>query len=271
MTYETILYEVSDQVATVTLNRPTARNALDGRMREELAHAIATLRRDDGVKAVVLTGAGGAFCAGGDLRSAPPKGAEEARRAISDLHVWFAELVNLEKPVIAAVDGPAFGAGFNLALAADFIIASTRARFSQAFCRVGLVPDLGGMFLLPRIMGLMRAKELIFSGRVVEPQEAKALGFVYSIHEPDVLMDEAIELAMRFKGAPTLAIGLAKNVLNQSHNLDQHALAELESSAQAICVVSDYYRIATEKFLRKEPSAFDWERFEKNKRAAVKK
>lgn len=158
----------------LTLNRPAQRNALDIDMREALAAAVAEARDDETIKAVVLTGAGGAFCAGGDLKSLT----SEARPPIADrerirrLHRWFRELVNLEKPVIAAVPGPAFGAGFNLALAADFLLGTPGTRFCSVFARLGVVPDLGGMFLLPRIVGLQREKEIAFSGRGIGAEEA---------------------------------------------------------------------------------------------------
>ncbi|EAQ02441.1 probable enoyl-CoA hydratase [Pseudooceanicola batsensis HTCC2597] len=250
------------------MNRPEARNALDVPMRQELADLIAEIRDDDRVKAVILTGAGGVFCAGGDLRGLKEKRTSaQSYKRIADLHVWLPSLVNLEKPVIAAVDGPAFGGGMNLALAADFVLASDNARFCQVFGRIGLVPDLAGMSLLPRLVGLQRAKELVFSGRTLRPDEAKEMGIVHSVHAPDQLQDAAFALARRFCNASTLAIGLAKNILNQSFNLDQRAMAELEAMAQALCMDSTYHKEAVQRFLDKEPALFDWDSMDKKEAA----
>ena len=267
MAYEAIVFERSEGVGIVTLNRPETRNALDVQMRQEIADVVSTLRDDNEIKSVLLIGADGVFSSGGDIRfmAEGRRSSGQNRRRIRDLHVWLPELVNLEKPVVAAVDGPAFGGGFNLALVADFILATPRARFCQVFARVGMVPDLGGMYLLPRIVGLQRAKELVFTARVLGAEEAKTLGIVYDIVPAETLRDDALAFARRFCSAPTMAIGLAKNILNQSHNLDQRAMAELESYAQAICQDSDSHRQAIERFLRKEPLPYVWEELAKTK------
>lgn len=260
MSEPSVLVEMRDGTALVTLNRPARRNALDLAMRDGLAAAVDRVRDDDAIKAIVITGASGTFCAGGDLKALrerdrnPSAGRDRIRR----LHRWFHELVNLEKPVVAAVDGAAYGAGFNLALAADFILCSPQARFCQVFGRVGLVPDLGGFFLLPRIVGLQRAKELVFSAREIGPEEALSLGIVYAIRPAETLTNEALALAERFHQAPTGAIGMAKNILNQSFHLDQRALAELEAYAQAVALSSDYAEAAMARFLAKAPPLFDW-------------
>lgn len=198
MSYKTLLYEVRNGVAALTLNRPEQRNALSIELREEFVDVLFKVRGDKQVKAVILTGAGGSFCAGGDLgdmkkynNNAPT----DNRQVLRDLHSWLPDFVNLEKPVIAAVDGAAFGAGFNMALCADFILCTPRAKFCQVFVRMGLVPDFGGLYMLPRIVGLQKAKELMFSARAVGADEAKELGIVYGIHSPDKLMDAAFELA----------------------------------------------------------------------------
>ena len=155
-----VLTSVQDGIGTITLNRPEARNALNQAMRPALAAAVAQMRDDAQVHTVILTGAGGAFCSGGDISQMMD--ASQAglpwRQRMRSLHQWFPELVNLEKPVIAAVDGPAFGAGLSLALAADFVLCTRRAKFCAVFGRIGLVPDLGAMHMLPRIVGLQRPR-----------------------------------------------------------------------------------------------------------------
>lgn len=253
-----VLRERHGATFVIRINRPERRNAFDLEVRQGIAEAVFEARDDDTVRVVVITGADGVFCAGGDLKSL-----SEAKRPIFKdrdrirrLHPWFRELVNLEKPVIAAVDGPAFGAGFNLALACDFVLATPRARFCAVFGRIGLVPDLGGFFLLPRIVGLQRAKDLVFSAREVDVEEARSLGIVMQVVEPERLLEEALALAARYHDASTEALGIAKNILNRSFNLDQDTLAELESNAQALALHTAYHDEAVAGFLAKRPLRF---------------
>ena len=258
---QSIKIERSGATMLIRLNKPELRNAFDLEMRAELAEAIFIARDDPEVRAVVLAGSQGTFCAGGDLRalSGQRRTVAENRDRIRRLHPWFRELVNLEKPVIAAVDGPAYGAGFNLALACDFILGTPRTRFCAVFGRIGLVPDLGGFFLLPRIVGLQRAKELVFSARELAADEALQMGILFAIHEPQALESAALAMAERFAQASTGSIGMAKNILNRSFNLDQDTLAELESYAQAVAIESAYHGEAVERFKAKQALRFVWE------------
>jgi len=253
-----VIREREGATLIVRLNRPERRNAFDLEVRAGIAEAIYEARDDDSIRAVVITGTDGVFCAGGDLKalSEEKRPVFKDRERIRRLHIWFRELVNLEKPVIAAVDGPAFGAGFNLALACDFIIGTPRAEFCAVFGRVGLVPDLGGFFLLPRIVGLQRAKDLVFSARKVEAQEALQLGILHQVVEASDLLPTALSMAARYHNASTEALGIAKNILNRSFNLDQDSLAELESSAQALALHTAYHDKAVDNFLSKRPLAF---------------
>jgi len=224
--------------AVLTMNRPAARNALDGELRNAFAATLPTIRDDESVRAVVLTGAGGHFCAGGDIRTLNAAQGKtdvfEGRNRIIAMQRWFDELVDLEKPVIAAVDGVAYGAGLSLALAADFVLASPRATFCAVFARIGYVPDLGGMYLLPRAVGLARAKSLVFSARVVNAQEALALGIAHEITEQPVL-DAAIALAARFEQAPAGALGIMKSVMNHAFESDRRSVYMQEAMAQSLC------------------------------------
>jgi len=262
---ESLEYTVDEGVGLIRFIRPKSRNPLDNVMREEMAALLPQIRADKDLRALVITGDGGAFCAGGDLKFM----AEEVRtpvtnrERISMLHTWFPQLNNLELPVIAAVDGPAFGAGFNMALAADFVLCSSRARFCAVFGRIGLVPDFGGFYLLPRLVGLQRAKELILTARSVNATEAVDIGLALSVHEPDQLLDDALAFAGRFRSASRDAVGMAKSILNQSSNLDQRALADMEAFAQSICFTTEYHRDAVQRFLDKEPLLFDWDRMQK--------
>lgn len=253
-----VLRERHGATLVIRISRPERRNAFDLEVREGIAQAVYDARDDDSVRAVVITGSEGVFCAGGDLKalSDAKRPVFKDRDRIRRLHTWFRELVNLEKPVIAAVDGPAFGAGFNLALACDFVLATPRARFCAVFGRIGLVPDLGGFFLLPRIVGLQRAKDLVFSAREVDAEEARELGIVMRVVPAQRLFDEALALAARYHDASTEALGIAKNILNRSFNLDQDTLAELESSAQALAIHTAYHDEAVGHFLQKQPLRF---------------
>jgi 2-(1,2-epoxy-1,2-dihydrophenyl)acetyl-CoA isomerase len=265
MTYTTINFTIEGEIARLTLNRPKQRNALDIDMRGDIERAVKELRINGGAKALVITGARGAFCAGGDLQalSEEHRPITANRERIRRLHIWFSELLDLEMPVVAVVDGPAFGAGFNLALAADFILATPRAQMCAVFVRIGLVPDLGGLQLLPRIVGLQRAKEIIFSGRVLDVEEASHLGIVHEIlPQDDDPLAAGIAFAQRFRQAPTESIGMAKTILNQSFNLDRHALAEMESYAQAVALETPYHHAAVSDFLSKKPLRYVWEQFD---------
>lgn len=254
-----VLRERHGATLLIRINRPERRNAFDLEVRQGLADAVIEARDDDTVRAVVITGTQGVFCAGGDLKSLSEakRPVFKDRERIRRLHTWFHELVNLEKPVIAAVDGPAFGAGFNLALACDFVVASERARFCAVFGRIGLVPDLGGFFLLPRIVGLQRAKDLVFSAREIQVDEAMHMGIVFRKVAHEQLERDALELAARYHAASTEALGIAKNILNRSFNLDQNTLAELESSAQALALHTGYHDEAVANFLGKRGLSFD--------------
>lgn len=265
MNYETIRYELRDDgVALLTLNRPAQRNALSVQMREEIAHLLPLISHHAAVKALVLTGAGEHFCAGGDIagmrKPVTARTPADSRGVLRDVQSWLPQLVGLEKPVIAAVDGACYGAGFSLALAADFVICTPRARFCQAFVRVGLVPDFSALFLLPRVVGLQKAKELMFSGRVVEPDEARALQIVFEVHPCERLLEAALELAARFRHAPTESIGITKTLLNRSFQSDERLMGELEAFAAATVKTLPYHQSAVERFFAKEPVRFDWDR-----------
>lgn len=259
---DVLLIERHGATAVLTMNRPEARNALNPELREAFAAALAQLRDDPEVKAVVLTGAGGHFCAGGDVKAMKPANPAQdkvfgTRERLLRLDRWFDELVDMEKPVIAAIDGVAFGAGLSLALAADFIFATPRARFCSVFARLGFVPDAGGMYLLPRAIGLARAKDMVFSARVVDAPEALAMGLVQRICEGDVLQ-MALCHAARFHDAPTAAIGIAKTVMNHAFESERREVYAQEALAQALCAQSDFHKEAARRFVEKEPPLYPW-------------
>lgn len=255
-------YQVRDGVATITLNRPTARNALSPAMKDALTMAAAAVAGDEDVRAVVLTGAGGVFCAGGDLRgmeeARPTATVESWRERMRAVHPLVRTLVELDKPLIAAVDGPAFGAGFSLALMADFVVASPRARFCLSFMRVGLVPDFAAMHTLPRVVGVQRAKELMLSAREVGADEALRLGIAMELVPADGLLARAHELAASFRGASPLAVGLVKSEVGMSLATDLRTALDHEATQQALCFETETHRAAVKRFLAKEPAAFQF-------------
>lgn len=260
MSFVALRLDVRDGIAFLTLARPERRNAIDMVMREELRAAISVVSRDDAVRACVLSGDGGSFCAGGDIAAMRDRqpGIEAARARMRDIEETVLAFHTLEKPLVAAVDGPAYGAGFGLAMAADFVLATPRAAFCASFGRIGLSPDFGLHFALPRLVGLARAKEIVFSARDIGAAEALDLGLVYRIVPEDALAAEAEALARRFLAASPTALALSKRLLNQSHSLDIRQVVEAETASQAICLDSAYHAEAARRFLAREPALLQW-------------
>lgn len=254
MSAEVLLYEKRGKTAVITLNRPKYRNALDASLLQAMPGAIRAARQDASVASVVLTGAGGSFCSGAQLAAneAEVEKSFAVRELLLDAHRWFAELADLEKPVVAAVDGFAVGAGFSLALGADFVIASERATFVANFARVGFMPDLALLHMLPRLVGLARAKEIAFSARDIPASEALQLGLVQAVVAPERLLESALAFARRFDDAPTAVLGFAKNVLNRSFETDRYGLAQLEAAMQGLFAGGNYHAEALRRFLARE-------------------
>ncbi|WP_068076717.1 enoyl-CoA hydratase/isomerase family protein [Novosphingobium lentum] len=258
MSYQTITYDVSDRIGTLTLNRPDAMNATTDEMYTELQGLLPQVAADRDVACVILTGAGRGFCAGADLKARKADMTPLQRRA---RHRWILKdvlepLYRLEKPVIAAVNGAAAGAGFNIALSCDFIIASEKASFVQAFAKVGLVPDLGGLFFLSRVIGVNRAKELCFTARKVDAAEALALGIANYVVPHDDLLAEARAMAARIaSGAPT-AIAMTKTLLNKSASATLDQMLEYESYAQTVAYLTPEYEEGVQAFIEKRAPDF---------------
>jgi 2-(1,2-epoxy-1,2-dihydrophenyl)acetyl-CoA isomerase len=255
---DTIRYEVREQVATLTLDQPATRNALNPAMREEIAEVVQSIQRDRSIRALVITGANGHFCSGGDLRNIATVGLDNQgwRERFHDLHHWLRDLIALDRPVIAAVDGAAYGAGFGLALAADFIIATPRARFCVSFMKIGLVPDFGTFYTLPRIVGPQRAKELMLSAREVGAEEALRLGIAMELQAPEQLMARAQALAASFVQASPVAVSLVKRAVASGGDLATQL--EFEANAQALAMGTPMHREAVQDFLAKRPAKFTW-------------
>lgn len=258
MSHETLIYEVKDAVATVTFNRPDVMNATNDTFYRELRDVLRDIAADDAVGCVILTGNGRGFCAGADVKSMNPDMPLLARRR---RHRWILSdilqpLVNLEKPVIAAVNGFAVGAGFNIALAADIIVASENAVFSQIFTRLGLVPDLGGLHLLTRVVGLNKAKELCFTAKKIGAAEALSLGIANHVVPHDRLMDEARKLAGEIAAGPPTALAMIKSLLNKSSNSTFEQMLEYEAFAQTVAYTTPEHKEGVAAFREKRQPNF---------------
>lgn len=238
MTHPTVLMSVEDGVATVTLNRPEVFNALDLPTTEALVKAIQVCMDDDGVRAMILTGAGRAFCAGGDMKAAWEyvQAGGDPRHFLRDLTVFLhrvtTDLRLMEKPVIAAVNGVAGGAGMSFAAACDLRLAAEGAKFKQAFTSIGLTPDSGWTALVPQLIGPARAVELLLLDPVLDAAQALALGLVHQVVSDDRLTERAREVATRLAQGPTTAFGGAKALVNAA--LWPMLEAQLERERQRI-------------------------------------
>lgn len=261
MSYETLQLEMREAVAIITLNRPEALNALTVTMAGEFKRAFAAAR-EEGARAIVLAGAGRAFSAGGDLREMQQIAKQEGRldaffdEPLQLLHECVLLIRQTPLPVIAAVHGSASGAGCNLALACDLVIAGESAKFNQAFIRIGLTPDCGGTFMLPRLVGWKIAAELLMTGDVVHAARAAELGMINAVVADADLMESTLQLAGRLAAAPTAAIGRIKNLLEHSTNNDLAAQLELERRTQIESGQTADFKEGVAAFLEKRPPKF---------------
>jgi enoyl-CoA hydratase/carnithine racemase len=258
MNFTLITLEVDAAIATITFNRPDKRNAMSDDMRTEFIEALEQVAADKAIKALVLTGAGKGFCGGGDIsgmhkRMNAPAGEVgfNGWHRQQRVHHTQALLHTMPKPVIAAVNGAASGLGADTAMACDFIIASEWASFTWSYIHRGIIPDGGGMYFLPRRVGLPKAKELIFTGRKVDVDEAVSLGIVDRKTRADTLLADARAWATELSQASSTALALTKTILNQTFELSSHEVFAQGSQAQGICYTSSEHRAAVEAFLAK--------------------
>lgn len=245
-----VLCSEQDGIATVTLNRPASLNAINEAWKRDFAEHIRRIDLDESIRCVIVTGAGRAFCAGGDLKEIGPQSSTtETRTRIDRLfRNVMAPLVRLEKPVIAALNGPCIGAGCSVALAADYVIAAATATFTQNFTQIGLLPDAGSAFFLTRLVGLNTAKELCFSGRTVSAQEALSLGLYQEVVEPENLIARAREKAAQFAGGTAAALGMTKTLLNRAVTSTFDEFIEMEPALQGLATASPEFAAAVERF-----------------------
>jgi 2-(1,2-epoxy-1,2-dihydrophenyl)acetyl-CoA isomerase len=264
---EQILYEKHEGVATITLNRPERMNAFTDVMIAEWASALADARTDRAVRVVIVTGAGRGFCAGADLRSGSGVG-ETARADVpptaADRRNWLRDGVHtvpravqlLDKPYIAAVNGAAVGAGMDMASMADMRIASEGAKFAMSYVKVGLVPGDGGCYFLPRIVGIAKALEMIWTGDFIDAQEALRLGYVSKVVPGDDLMASATEFARRLAEGPAVAMQLAKRLLYRGMDASWNEAFEMAGQAMAIAQATEDAREGPRAFVEARPAKF---------------
>jgi 2-(1,2-epoxy-1,2-dihydrophenyl)acetyl-CoA isomerase len=261
MTYECLLYEVKDRIATLTLNRPDRLNALNDALRDDLYDAMLKSGADPEVSVLVVTGAGRGFCSGGDVKGMSERNASGQVSTPAERYAPMRDRIvramrDCPKPIIAAVNGAAAGAGMNLALACDMRIASSAAKFSQSFVKRGLPPDWAGSWLLPRVVGTAKACELIFTGDSIDAQQALRLGIVNAVAEPDALMSETYKLAKKIADNAPIAVQLSKRAIYHNQDVDLRAGLEFESFAQTICKDTEDYREGVKAFVEKRAPVF---------------
>lgn len=260
MSYETIRFDVADGAARLTLNRPDRLNSFTVQMHQETADALTRVETDPSVRVLLLTGAGRGFCAGQDLadravspdRAAPDLG-DSVERYYNPL---IRRLTALPMPVICAVNGVAAGAGANIALACDLVLAARSARFIQSFANIGLIPDSGGSWVLPRLIGQARALGLALTGQPLPAEEAERWGMIWRCVEDDQLIPEADALVARFAAGPTRGLAETKRLIRStwSRSLDQEL--DLERDVMAALGASGDYREGVAAFLEKRPPVF---------------
>lgn len=258
---KSFLYEAHDGIATVTLNRPERLNALTFEVYRELTDTFAQLRSEKSVRVVVITGAGRAFCSGGDVRDIIGKLQGRDAEGLLEFTRMTCELVRniraCPQPVIASLNGTTAGAGACIALASDFRFASAEARIAFLFVKVGLSgADMGAAFLLPRLVGLTRAAELLYTGDFLSAEEAHCIGLYNRVISPDELQTETRQFAEQLTRGPAFALSMTKEMLNRELNVSFNTALEWEAQAQATCMQHPDYREAYEAFMEKREPRF---------------
>jgi 2-(1,2-epoxy-1,2-dihydrophenyl)acetyl-CoA isomerase len=257
--YETVLYEKHEAVANIALHRPKKLNAFDGTMHEELHQALDDAAQDEEVRCIVVRGEGRGFSAGADLAQivSEADGDPDLGAYLRDTYSRLVKrMVGIEKPIIAALHGPVYGAGVGLALACDLRVAAENTKFSVAFIKIGLMPDAGVTFLLPRVVGLGRAMEMSMLGDAVDAEEAQRIGLVNKVVADDSLSEEAQKLAERLAAMPTAALGRMKASLYASFETDLESALEREAEGQTFCGYTQDHKEGVTAFFEKREARF---------------
>lgn len=255
--YETILYALENGVLTLTMNRPQVMNAYNQQMGDELYDALKKAEQDDNVRVIVLTGTGRAFCSGQDLNDGSEFNNADLSNAVRERYnPLIVRMQTMRKPIIAAVNGAAAGAGAAFALAADLRIASDKAKFTIAFCKIGLVPDSGASYFLPRLIGVGKAMELALTGDVITAADAERLGMVNKVVPAEELDAAVREFAGKIAQGPTYALGLTKRSIYQGSESDLFTALETEAQYQGMAGRSEDFREGVQAFLEKRAPEF---------------
>ncbi len=256
MGYETILYDVSEGVATVTLNRPDSLNSVNEQLGRELLDALRSAEKDAAARALVLTGAGRAFCAGQDLRERQGSTVSLGESLRTRYNPIILRMRRLEKPIVGGVNGVAAGAGMSLALACDMIVASEKAQFIEVFMRVGLVPDSGSSYFLPRLVGYTKAFELMSLAEPLAATDAQSLGIVNRVVPGEELQTATRELALRLAQSPTRSLGLLKRELNRALEAGLEEALEYEAHMQELAGRTEDHKEGVAAFVDKRQAQF---------------
>lgn len=261
--YKFISFYKDENVAVIKLNRPEVLNSFNRPMGAELKHALLYCSDDSNIRAVVLTGEGKGFCAGQDLEEAVPKGDQplaELGELIRENYNPIIKLIRtIEKPVVCAVNGTAAGAGANIALACDIVVASDKASFIQAFSKIGVVPDSGGTFYLPRLVGFSRATSLMMLAEKVTAEEAADIGMIYKVFPHEKLFEESLNIAKHLSTQPTKALGYIKRLLNKSFENSLEEQLQLEEETQTLAGKTYDYKEGVKAFQEKRKPNFKGE------------
>lgn len=257
MTAPPVLYESAQAIATITLNRPDVLNALDDSLIRALRDAVERAAGDDAVRAVLLTGAGRGFSSGADLASVPPSPSLDLGQLLRErYHPVILAMRSMPKPVVCAVNGPAAGAGMSIALAGDIVLAARSAYFVQAFSKIGLVPDAGSTWFLPRYAGDVRARAMALLAERIDAPTAERFGLVWQVLDDEQLMPQARQLAARLAAQPTRACALIKQALNDSFGRDLPAQLELEATLQTQAGRTEDFAEGVAAFLQRRAPVF---------------
>ena len=258
MSNNSIELKIENKVAYITLNRPEVFNSFNREMAFLLQDTLDACEKNTEVRAILLTGNGKAFCAGQDLKEVTSPDLNPGFKKILEEHYnpIVKRIRNIKKPIIAAVNGVAAGAGANIALACDVVVAHEHVSFIQAFSKIGLVPDSGGTFLLPRLVGFQKAMALAMLGDKISAEEAERMGMIYKVFPSETFQDEVLKLALKMANMPTKALGMIKEMFNQSMTNDLDAQLEMESKYQIEAAQSDDYAEGVAAFIEKRKPEF---------------